>query len=769
MVPHCKPPLWPDSIASTRFASHIHTQSSEGCDIAILGLADDLGVRLNNGRPGAAQGPTHIRQALSVYGVHDPAGVTHAKIFDAGDIVPSPGDGVEALHATHQRVYEAVRCLLNAGLFVLPMGGGHDLTFPCVRAVIDHATSMGQTLPWHGIYIDAHLDVRDTPGSGMPFRRLLETCPIRGLEIIGMNPLVNSQVHWDWFTAHGGTARNSIGESALGSPDINTFLSFDLDAIDAAHAPGVSALNAAGIDSRTAQSIAYKCGIAAGRGHHHPGGALRYFDLMELCPAHDVSNRTARLTAHLILSFSTGFAAGKRGASLEDSSTFTNDVRVPSRWNQSGNIKPAPILIRNARVLSMCHGESSGQRSRALRGREMESCGVIPNADVLLEGGIITKVLAHATDAQGIAPSQLTTHANIEVIDAAGCVLLPGLIDCHTHLCWAGSRVEEWTQKLAGTPYLELLAKGGGIMSTVRATRLASEEELTDLLVQRLETIFSRGVTSTIEVKSGYGLSTNDELKMLRAIVGAASFLGLQSRVVPTALIGHAIDSQDSDFVNRTIQETLPAISSEFPGITIDAYCEKGAWSLEDCKRLFEAAQTLGHPCRVHADQFNDLEMIPWSTSKSFKSVDHLESSAPAHVNLLAQSSTIGVGLPLCGLHMADGKFAPLRALIDAGGACAVATNSNPGSAPSASLPLAMAIAVRYCGLTPREALAAATINAATVLGLKDRGRIHPGEMADVMLLHTRDEREVAYGLGEMPLKLSIRGGVIQNVDEATI
>jgi len=413
----------------------------------------------------------------------------------------------------------------------------------------------------------------------------------------------------------------------------------------------------------------------------------------------------------------------------------------------------------------MCHTDDSvSQPSRALRGREMETCGLIPNADVLLEDGIICKVFAHAPQSQGLTPSTQHTHAQTLVIDAAGCVLLPGLIDCHTHLCWAGSRVDEWTQKLSGTPYLELLAKGGGIMSTVRATRQASKEELTDLLVQRLESVFSRGVTSTIEIKSGYGLSTDDELKMLRAIVSAASYLGLQSRVVPTALIAHAVDPQDADFVNRTIKETLPAISSEFPGITIDAYCEKGAWLLDDCKRLYEAAQALGHPCRVHADQFNDLEMIPWATSNNFKSVDHLEASTPSHVTALAQSSTIGVGLPLCGLHMADGKFAPLRALIDAGGACAVATNSNPGSAPSTSLPLALSMAVRYCGLSPREALAAATINAATVLGLIDRGRIHPGEKADVVLLDTHDEREVAYGLGEMPLKFCIRGGVIQNI-----
>lgn len=398
-------------------------------------------------------------------------------------------------------------------------------------------------------------------------------------------------------------------------------------------------------------------------------------------------------------------------------------------------------LIRNARVLTLAS-------ARPRRGGAMRDLGVMDRADVLVEGDSISAV---APSDPGI---RLLRSAEVE-IDAKGRVLMPALVDCHTHACWAGSRIDEWEQKLAGATYLEILRSGGGIMSTVRATRAASEEELAASLSARLSRMHAFG-TTTIEVKSGYGLSTEHELKMLRAIGrAAASFPGT---IVPTALIAHAIDPDQSDFVERTIHETLDAVHAEFPGTAIDAYCEKGAWSLEDCSRLFDRARSLGHPVRVHTNQFNGLGMVEHAAAIGALSCDHLEAMTDAETRALAASPSIGVVLPAACLHLGS-PFAKARSMIDAGAAIALATNCNPGSAPTESLPLAMAVGVRGCGLTPAEAIVAATLNAACVLGLADRGQVAPGQRADLVLLDDTDERAIVYELGGSPVSRVFVGG----------
>lgn len=349
-------------------------------------------------------------------------------------------------------------------------------------------------------------------------------------------------------------------------------------------------------------------------------------------------------------------------------------------------------------------------------------------------------------------------HAD-RVIEASGRVLIPAFIDCHTHACWAGDRLDEWEMKRRGVAYLDILKAGGGIMSTVRAVRAASQQELASGLLARLDVMLREG-TTTVEVKSGYGLSTADELKMLRAIRDAAA--RWPGTVVPTALLGHAIDGDPPAFVERTISETLPAVSAEFPGITIDAFCESGAWSTADTVRLFDRARELGHTIRVHADQFNPLGMLNEAIRLGAASVDHLEASTSEGLAALAASDSIGVGLPVCGFHV-DGRYANLRALIDAGGAAAIATNVNPGSAPCSSMPMAIALAVRHCGLTVPEAIAACTVNAAAVLGLRDRGFIAaaPSARADLVLLRHTDVRQLAYEFGGNPVDVVICNGKV--------
>lgn len=398
------------------------------------------------------------------------------------------------------------------------------------------------------------------------------------------------------------------------------------------------------------------------------------------------------------------------------------------------------ILIRGARVLTL-----RGPRPR--RGESLRDPGTLGAADVLVEGATIAAV----------APSISTVRAPDTVIDARGRVLMPGFVDCHTHACWAGDRIDEWQRLLRGEKYLDILSSGGGIMATVRAVRTASREELTTGLRARLDAMLRHG-TTTVEVKSGYGLTTPDELKMLRAIRDAAE--DWPGTVVPTALLGHAIDRDQPDFIERTIRETLPAVSEEFPGIAVDAYCEKGAWSVEDAARLLEAARARGHPVRVHADQFNSLGMVREAVRLGAASVDHLEASSAEDLQLLARSRTFGVILPVCGLHT-DGRYARGREFLDAGGALAIATNSNPGSAPTVSMALALSLACRFCGVLPEEAIAACTVNAAGVLGLEDRGTVEPGRRADLLLLRHTDERALAYELGGNPVDQVICGGKV--------
>ncbi len=389
------------------------------------------------------------------------------------------------------------------------------------------------------------------------------------------------------------------------------------------------------------------------------------------------------------------------------------------------------------------------------RGGDMGKLRVESGCSVVLRGGKIESIL-----------SEGQPFPEGAVFDCRGRVVMPGLVDCHTHLCWAGDRLGEWEMKLAGKPYLEILKAGGGIMSTVRAVRGASQAELTRGILLRLETALTLG-TTTIEIKSGYGLSTQDELKMLRAARDAAD--QWEGTVVLTALLGHAIDDAGpggaAGFIERTINETLPAVLAEFPGIAVDAFCEEGAWNLEQTTKLLKAARDAGSPVRVHADQFTSKGMVEAAIEMGAASVDHLEASTPETLAKLGAARTIGVGLPGCGLHLGGGKgssaFANLKAVIEAGGSVAVATNCNPGSSPLLSMPLAMAMGVRACGLTPDQAISAGTAVPARVLGLADRGVIERGMRADLIVLNATDHRELVFTLGSSVIAAVIAGGVV--------
>jgi len=405
------------------------------------------------------------------------------------------------------------------------------------------------------------------------------------------------------------------------------------------------------------------------------------------------------------------------------------------------------LLIRNARVLTLAPPVHAGSAvlNRLRRGKQLGELGVMPQGDVLVADGKISAV-----------GPRLEAPAGCEVIEAVGRVLMPGFVDCHTHICWAGDRLAEWEQKLQGVPSAKIIQNGGGLMATVRAVREATKKQLAAHLKNRLEALLLDG-TTTVEIKSGYGLQIEEEMKMLRAIVRAGN--EWPGTIVPTALLGHAFEGELEEYARMVVKEMLPAVSREFPDIAVDAYCEPGAWSVEACVRFFEKAAK-HHPVRVHADQFASLGMLPEAIRLGARSVDHLEASTKADLLALAQSRTVGVILPCTGFH-SHGRYARAGFFADAGGALALATNCNPGTAPTHSMPFAIALAVRYCGLSPAEAIVAATVNAAAVLGLSDRGTIEPGQRADLILLRHKDERQLAYEFGGNPVDQVICGGAL--------
>ena len=287
-APHTTPPpTFERSPEGHRFIDMVEHADPDGCAVALLGMPDDTGVGLNGGRRGASEGPRGLREALSRLGVAEPGGWSWPRVFDAGDVTPGG-----TLAETHARVTEAARALHDRGMVPVGIGGGHDLTFPFVRALSEHLGT-----PPVGVYFDAHLDVREGEGSGMPFRRLVEDCGVAELHVHGLDPAVNSSAHVNWFASHGG--RLDVFGPEDPWPEGDLFCSFDMDVIDASAAPGVSAPNPAGWSS----SLALHWAESAGRCPR-----VRCFDLMELSPRLDPTGRTCRLAARLLLGFLRGFA-----------------------------------------------------------------------------------------------------------------------------------------------------------------------------------------------------------------------------------------------------------------------------------------------------------------------------------------------------------------------------------------------------------------------------------------------------------------------------
>lgn len=417
------------------------------------------------------------------------------------------------------------------------------------------------------------------------------------------------------------------------------------------------------------------------------------------------------------------------------------------------------LLLTNAAQVVTCAG--IGPK----RGAAQADVGVIADGAVAIDNGVIVAV--------GPAAEVAAHYTARTQIDVAGKVLCPGFIDCHTHLVFSGDRVAEFERKLAGATYQELLAAGGGILSTMHATRAAALSELVETGRRRLATMLQLGAT-TVEIKSGYGLDTATELKLLAAIEALATSTPLD--IVPTFLGAHATPpefaGQPDAYIDLVCTEMLPAArswweSSHFAASGApffnDVFCEAGVFDLAQTARVLTAGQRLGLRPKVHADEFVTLGGVALAVALHAISADHLDVTPPADIAALAASDTLAVLLPGVNFHLGSRHFADARALIDAGAAVALATDFNPGSAPILSLPLVMALACRYQRLTPAEALNAVTLNAAHAVGLSDRlGSLEAGKQADVLIVNAPDYRHLVYWLGVNLVEGVIKRGELQ-------
>jgi imidazolonepropionase len=385
------------------------------------------------------------------------------------------------------------------------------------------------------------------------------------------------------------------------------------------------------------------------------------------------------------------------------------------------------------------------------RGSAMSDVGIIANAAVAIKDGRFAGV--------GTAEELARGYQSEQIIDAGGRVVSPGFVDPHTHIVFAGDRLDEFELKIKGADYLEILAGGGGIISTVRKTREASFDELVRLGLERLDKMLACGTTAC-EIKTGYGLDLETEIKMLEVIAA------LDQRhcvdIVPTFLAAHAVPPEFKDDVERYVDlicdEMMPAAwnwyeQSHFKSGNVplyaDVFCEKNAFDIEQSRRIFKRARQLGFVLKAHVDEFTNLGGSELMINLGATSIDHLDAISNEEITLLSQSETIGIITPTVNFNFGSADFAPARRLIDAGCSIALSTDFNPGSAPSPSQPMAMAIACRYQKLLPSETLNAATINAAYSIGSADRfGSIEVGKSADLLMCDIADYRQLAYEFG---------------------
>jgi len=399
------------------------------------------------------------------------------------------------------------------------------------------------------------------------------------------------------------------------------------------------------------------------------------------------------------------------------------------------------------------------------RGKTLGNLGIIPNGAVLIKDEKIVEV--------GLTSELLAAYPDVPTLDANGKVVMPGFVDPHTHAIWAGDRSAEFELRLQGKTYMEILNAGGGIISTVKATRNASLNKLLSETRPRLWSMFTCG-TTTAEVKTGYGLNTASELRMLQALLALDAEGPLELAI--TFMGAHAIAPEyrgDPEGYTELICSTmLPVLKDWWPHHApyhnmpfVDVFCETGVFSLEQSQRILSTARELDFPLKIHADEFDNLGGAKLAAELGAVSADHLVKTSHEDILALASSDTVAVSLPCTPFGLAEQEYTPAHSILEADGMLALATDLNPGTAWCENMQFAIALACRYMKLTPAQAIAAATINSAAAIARADQiGSLESGKQADMIILNVPDYRHLGYRFGSNLVQTVIKKGRVYPV-----
>lgn len=404
------------------------------------------------------------------------------------------------------------------------------------------------------------------------------------------------------------------------------------------------------------------------------------------------------------------------------------------------------------------------------RGRNLEDLGIV-SGSVLVAGGRVAAV-GRSRDLQSEA-----RRLRARVIDCRGRVIMPGFADSHTHLVFAGSRVEDYEQRLKGATYEEIARTGGGISYTARLVGEAQAQALEAQARNLLDEFAAHG-TTTVEVKTGYGLEIESELKMLRVIRALSRESSARSPakvgIVPTLLAAHALPvsyrGRRSEYIDAVIARLIPFAARRKMAEFIDCFCDRGAFTVDECRRLLAAGAAHGLVPRLHAEQLARTGAARLGIETSAASVDHLDHLSAADIRALARSSTVATLLPAVNLHLGLKTYAPARQLVDAGAAIALATDFNPGTSPTLNMQFILSLACDVMRLSPAEAITASTINAAYSLRrARDIGSLEPGKQADLTVMNVDDYRKIPYYLGWNQCAMTVRRGRVIYDRAATV
>ena len=431
-----------------------------------------------------------------------------------------------------------------------------------------------------------------------------------------------------------------------------------------------------------------------------------------------------------------------------------NTVQKRSKHGAKEN---ADLLIVNANELVTVEGGSQKPRT----GAQMRELGIIRNGSLAVKDGKIVAV-GKTTEVTKVFKAE-------NIINANGKTVLPGFVDAHTHLVFAGSREDEFQMRVEGASYMEILGAGGGILRTVRETRKASVEKLGDLTIERLDVMLEHG-TTTVEAKSGYGLTTKDELKILEVVQRANQMHAMD--VVPTFLGAHAIplEYQGSPlgYVGLVVDEMIPKVAEKGLAEFCDVFCEKGVFGLEQTRRILSAGKNFGLKPKVHADEMSQLGGAELAADFGAVSADHLLFSSDEGIRAMADKGVVAVLLPAAALSLMNGRFADARVMVNFGVPVALGTDYNP-SCMVENMQLVIALTCHFMRLAPAEAITAATINAAHALGrANDVGSLEVGKRADVVVLDAPNHKFLGYHFGVNLVDKVVKNGRIVVDKEAS-